>query len=754
MKNEASSTKKKTDALAVLMTTAKKGSQQHIAKKRRRSGGSFVDCPAGCGKQVLESLINVHLDRCPVLLQGNDDNSNVCANSGSVPTDNDKVDVASQCNSSILASKDTNAGTDQSDCAAEARESPSRPTFVTQDALASAEKVGPTLLNKETPNHVEMAVNEGRSCPTMNSDVSASTAGGNGTGEHRAPPMPKRNEDSTTSLGPAESSTADTSSNAEEKAQASPAPSTPENAQSAPSAANSPRVKQPDLQVPPRRAKIASGRSNVFSVMMERSKILSAKQYASSKADAVAMADAQPIQQCLYLSNEGLNVTLFEGMAKPPPTFPVVWSAVVVLKDRHVELSSSNVNADDGKPSAPVPRATTRRPVELTIATNVPSADATNPDPAVPARFVRHHSRLSVPVLKSILQKSIRRRRPLPSVRVAMELADKSLGDLVRRLPVIAVEDSTLHPDLDLLVWLMVAHSKDYVVPTAIMTRLFQIVFEVASCQWKDDVTFNTSHEAAPTTAFESNNQLSLNTLHLAAVTDPPSTLNKSSTSHRSYQLVWSLLVRAEYGGMRCDLEMLHRFARLWQARFHYPGVPTKQASRWGLATENLPTISWRDVLHLLHERARAQCADRVIPLVTQGIPCLVFEDLSVEGVDFHCSPIVDHLLCLPVAKLCSDLLVLSSAGGEHSATQTRNSDDGASGTMPLQDVFRHCLWHYSSGVNRRQPLLLAQPARERLATDSDVRPDYKEMWRQLIAKEASRYQSSFVRERLARIPN
>ena len=67
---------------------------------------------------------------------------------------------------------------------------------------------------------------------------------------------------------------------------------------------------------------------------------------------------------------------------------------------------------------------------------------------------------MKVPVLKSVLQKSIRRRRPLPAVRVAMELADKSWGDLIRRLPIIILEDSILHHDFPLLIWLMVADSK------------------------------------------------------------------------------------------------------------------------------------------------------------------------------------------------------------------------------------------------------------------------------------------------------
>ena len=41
-----------------------------------------------------------------------------------------------------------------------------------------------------------------------------------------------------------------------------------------------------------------------------------------------------------------------------------------------------------------------------------------------------------------------------------MELADRSFSDLIRRLPIIILEDSFLHDDFDFLVWLMVAESK------------------------------------------------------------------------------------------------------------------------------------------------------------------------------------------------------------------------------------------------------------------------------------------------------
>lgn len=115
----------------------------------------------------------------------------------------------------------------------------------------------------------------------------------------------------------------------------------------------------------------------------------------------------------------------------------IQWSAIVSLK--------------------PFDSTTTNERCELVVSTSIPSLD---PSASPRPRLVRKHSRLSVPVLKSILQKAIRRRRPLPAAKVAMELADKSLGELLRRLPIIVLEDSTLHPDIPLLCWLMVAHSK------------------------------------------------------------------------------------------------------------------------------------------------------------------------------------------------------------------------------------------------------------------------------------------------------
>jgi hypothetical protein len=522
---------------------------------------------------------------------------------------------------------------------------------------------------------------------------------------------------------------------------------------------------------------VSAGAPNAFSIMMEKAKILSSKHYRASGPATAAPASLDPIQQCLYLSVDGQTVSLFDAAvssARYPVHhhhYPIAWSAAVILKDRAVDV----VPPVSDEASSKHPFRPTRRPVELTIATGMPPSACDSygmerltsaPSPAS-SRWVRHHSRLSVPVLKSILQKSIRRRRPLPSVRVAMELADKSLGDLLRRLPVIVMEDSTLHPDLGFLVWLMVAHSKDYAVPRALMARVFQIVFETASCQWKDDEkAWNPRGGPAFTTSVADPSHpqdLSLNALH-AMTADSDGSLATTSGTCPSELLVWCLLVRADYGGMRCDVEMLHRFANLWQVRFRSSGVPANLLRRWGLlpqafhSGEGQPDpralasqgASWSDIPSLLHERAKSRSSERVAPLASAGIQSLAIDDVCVEGVDFHCSPIVDHLLALPVAGLCRDLLLLTSDPEESGENRA---------VMTVEDALKYCLWHYSSGVNHRQPLIAhrlpsdqgTSAASQSSLSMSKAQPRHEEMWKQLIAVEASRYQVGFVRDRLPR---
>ena len=86
-----------------------------------------------------------------------------------------------------------------------------------------------------------------------------------------------------------------------------------------------------------------------------------------------------------------------------------------------------------------------------------PPPAALPPPPPQPPVFPR----LAPSLLKSALQKNVRLGRAEPAVRVAAHLIRQGeAGELLRRLPVIALEDACLTPALPLAVWMMAAFSK------------------------------------------------------------------------------------------------------------------------------------------------------------------------------------------------------------------------------------------------------------------------------------------------------
>jgi hypothetical protein len=98
-------------------------------------------------------------------------------------------------------------------------------------------------------------------------------------------------------------------------------------------------------------------------------------------------------------------------------------------------------------------------------------------------------TRLTKGVLQSALQKGVRRGRPAPDVRaLASELWRRDQVDGVRRLLIIAVEDSALHPAAPLLVWMMLAHAAGVRELGPVFEGAFiAIAAEVAACPWADE---------------------------------------------------------------------------------------------------------------------------------------------------------------------------------------------------------------------------------------------------------------------------
>jgi hypothetical protein len=409
---------------------------------------------------------------------------------------------------------------------------------------------------------------------------------------------------------------------------------------------------------------------NAFARMLSQSKVMfSAKERA-------------PKEQCFHLHDNG-TVSIF---ATAPSHQQFAWQTQITVKDRSLSPD--------------------RPPTEFLI--TLSSALPSHHELTESSRWVQRHSRLSVPVLKSILQKSIRRRRPLPSVKVAMELADKSLGELLRRLPIIVLEDSTLHPDFDLLVWLMMAHSKEYSIPPSILPRVFEIIFEICSCPWVDSCSSVTPEvDDPPKDIGNSPSTASLTSLHEEFVTH-------ELPSHSS-SLIWAMLARAEYGGMKGDIQMLRSFATVWRTRFESGDQCPKLNLNWALVPATI------------HERTRNRAHQLVSELCRNRLHQLTLKDISVQGIDFHCSSIIEHLLSdEPFRELCLDLLKLN--------------EPLAVSSSQLPSVLKQCLWDFSAGVNRRQPLEGGQ---------HEPSENLLNFWNELIASRVSAFQTAYVEQRL-----
>ena len=386
--------------------------------------------------------------------------------------------------------------------------------------------------------------------------------------------------------------------------------------------------------------------------------------------------------------------------------------------------------------------------IDLVVSSSVPSA-ALSKERGF--GLVNRHSRLSVPVLKSMLQKNIRRRRPLPAVRVAMELADKSYGDLVRRLPIMVLEDSILHPDFPLLVWLMVAESKGFKPTQPLMIKLMRMVFEIASCPIRDPLP----PDDESTEAFVGGDE-----------TDADLT---EALGQDCEMMLRAMLLRVSYGGMKCDTEMLIRYEHLWRKRFHSQmegpdivalhtqdpealsqakskdeagaSISSKKMGatvRIALSGGDPIQVLWSDLPAHSHEKAAVQSGSHVPNLIAARLEKLSPSDAIHNGVDFHCSAVLNTVLsdgsiAAAVAQRMDGINV--SKGGEDMAEAVMN-------------IAKTCMWRYSSGVNHKRDLSTMVDGAASNKNMDDDKP-LKALWDDLLSKPAKDYTSRYVSSRL-----
>jgi hypothetical protein len=146
--------------------------------------------------------------------------------------------------------------------------------------------------------------------------------------------------------------------------------------------------------------------------------------------------------------------------------------------------------------------------------------------------FVDIDTTLDVPLLKSNLQKAIRRGYSKVAVSTMIALLSKSPTELFRRLPFIYIEDVCLMTSFPIVIWFMIA-DKEYVIKKLDVFILANII--ISLCDTEE-------------------------------VYDDPSTLtegcqediyDKNAKNDKKDDAIMALEIRSKYGGMKGDMEML-----------------------------------------------------------------------------------------------------------------------------------------------------------------------------------------------------
>ena len=143
------------------------------------------------------------------------------------------------------------------------------------------------------------------------------------------------------------------------------------------------------------------------------------------------------------------------------------------------------------------------------------------------------HCKWSIPILKSNLQKAVRRMNLNQAVQSGLELAILDPNELLRRLPIIAIEDATLIKGTSVIICLMMM-KKEYF---TIKEITFIVKYITALCSLKK--TFYNNENIIPT---------------------------EISSEERIKNIELEMLfIRISYGGMKYDLFMLRRAMNLFE---------------------------------------------------------------------------------------------------------------------------------------------------------------------------------------------
>ncbi len=135
--------------------------------------------------------------------------------------------------------------------------------------------------------------------------------------------------------------------------------------------------------------------------------------------------------------------------------------------------------------------------------------------------------------LMSHLQKAIRRMDSMKALKTAKHLLHLDINSFIRRLPIIMLEDVYIHSSISVVIWLMIAISKKY-------------ILTLTQVKWLLGVIYSISNNKEAVIDYQK--------------IDGKLTWNMDSIPKEINTLLYSLRFRQNYGGMKGDLQMIEDY--------------------------------------------------------------------------------------------------------------------------------------------------------------------------------------------------
>ena len=170
----------------------------------------------------------------------------------------------------------------------------------------------------------------------------------------------------------------------------------------------------------------------------------------------------------------------------------------------------------------------------------------------------------NVAYLKSHLQKCIRKQNDTWALPTSYHFMRLDEVEMLRRLPIIMLEDVFLHESFTTIIWIMIAvSSTKFKMQKYIYDYIFGIIYVLCKIDKKDNITFDDDNYSI----------ISDSVSDPSSITEIIDSYSKYDLKDNEISLLYSIHMRISYGGMEGDLIFLEKVANIWFKRFKHNTV-------------------------------------------------------------------------------------------------------------------------------------------------------------------------------------